>query len=410
MPHTQGLNPVKPLEAQVPQLQTARVSASPIRVTICQPGLPKYRIPIFTELAARPGIDLQVLYTTVKNLKNAVPQTFKAEHFDQKVHVVAGRDIVWHSEHFAAATLEKSDVLIVPWNIGHLSLLPTLAKARMMGVGTVLWGHGVSKSDNLLRRTIRWRVGRMADAVMFYNNIGAGKFLEFETKRERVFVAQNALDQTAIQSERRALLKNPERLTAFAREKGLGEPNLIFVSRLFEDNRVDVLLRAVKRLKEHFPAITAVIVGNGPAEESLRGLVTELGISDNVLFAGAVYEERDLAPFFLSADLFVYPTNLGLSILHAFGYGVPVVAGDLLHAHNPEIEALEPGHNGIVFRHLDDADMAQQILDLIKNPARLVSMSLFAHETATQRFTVKRMVDGIEAAIRFAALKARSRR
>jgi hypothetical protein len=54
--------------------------------------------------------------------------------------------------------------------------------------------------------------------------------------------------------------------------------------------------------------------------------------------------------------------------------------------------------------------MAQKILDLLKNPARLVSMSLFAHETATQRFTVKRMVDGIEAAIRFAAQKARLRR
>ena len=398
--------------AAVPEMEQAisRVENGPIRVTICQPGLPKYRIPIFAELASRPGIDLRVLYASVKNLKNAAPRSFKAELFEHRTRVVAGKDIVWFSEHLAAAHLSQSDVVVLPWNIGHLSLLPTLVRARWNGVGTVLWGHGVSKSDTLIRRTMRWRVGRMADAVMFYNNWGAGKYLEFEKKRECVFVAQNALDQTAIQTERKEILKNPARLAAFTRDKGIGDPNLIFVSRLFDDNRVDLLLKAVKRISEHFPGITAVIIGEGPAEASLRELASQLGIADKILFVGSVYEERDLAPYFLSADLFVYPTNLGLSILHAFGYGVPVVAGDLLYAHNPEVEALENGHNGILFRHLDDADMADKIIALLKNPAQIVSMSLFAHETAMKRFTVKRMVDGMEAAIRYANRFAKPRR
>lgn len=375
----------------------------PLRVTICQPALPRYRIPIFTELASRPGIDLKVVYSDVKNLKNITPTTFKAEHFAQRVKIIGGRDVVWYAEHFAAASRANSDVIILPWNIGHLSLIPTLARARLNKVGTVLWGHGVSKADHIVRRSMRWRVGRMADSVMFYNNLAAGKFLEFERIRERVFVAQNALDQTQIQAERRVWLKKPEQLARFAKEKGLGDPMLLFVSRLFDDNRVDVLLKAVAHLKQEFPAVTAVIVGDGPAEASLRALAAELGIAEHVLFTGPVYEESELAPFFLSADLFVYPTNLGLSILHAFGYGVPVMAGDLLHAHNPEIEALENGHNGVLFRHLDDVDLADKITELMRTPARLVSMSMVAHETATERFTVKRMVDGIEAAIRHAA-------
>ena len=39
---------------------------------------------------------------------------------------------------------------------------------------------------------------------------------------------------------------------------------------------------------------------------------------------GSIYDEIELAPWFLTADAFVYPENIGLSILHAFGYGLPV--------------------------------------------------------------------------------------
>jgi glycosyltransferase involved in cell wall biosynthesis len=347
-----------------------------------------------------------VVYTRVLNLRNVEPEGFVAEAYAPNVKVVAGRDVAWHAEHLKFASRERSDVIVLPWNIGHISLIPTMLKARWNGVGTVLWGHGVSKAENLLRRTARWRVSRLADSVMFYNNLAAGKFLEFEHIRDRVFIAQNALDQTSIQQARSHWLRRPEELSAFSKQKGLGDPVLIFVSRLLESNRADVLLRATAIIKKACPAVTTIIIGEGPAEGSLRALASELGISDNVLFVGPIYDELALAPYFLSADLFVYPTNLGLSILHAFGYGVPVVTGDLLHAHNPEIEALENGHNGLLFRHLDPRDLAARVLEFVQQPSRLVAMSMRAHETVMQRFTVTRMVDGIEAAVRHAAQNA----
>jgi hypothetical protein len=47
-----------------------------------------------------------------------------------------------------------------------------------------------------------------------------------------------------------------------------------------------------------------------------------------------------------------------------------------------------------------------RIAEFVQQPSRLVAMSMRAHETVMQRFTVTRMVDGIEAAVRHAAQNA----
>jgi glycosyltransferase involved in cell wall biosynthesis len=105
----------------------------------------------------------------------------------------------------------------------------------------------------------------------------------------------------------------------------------------------------------------------------------------------------------LASDVFCYPANIGLSILHAFGYGLPVVTGDDLASHNPEIEALVPGVNGLTFRHGDSASLAQSLARIFDDRALAASMHAAAHKTVMEKFTVQRMVDGIEAAVRYAA-------
>ena len=61
---------------------------------------------------------------------------------------------------------------------------------------------------------------------------------------------------------------------------------IVFVGRLVSDKGVDLLLRAVELLKRDglFPDVT--IVGNGPEENNLRRLTTELGLDRQVTFAG----------------------------------------------------------------------------------------------------------------------------
>lgn len=91
--------------------------------------------------------------------------------------------------------------------------------------------------------------------------------------------------------------------------------------------------------------------------------------------------------------------NIGLSLLHAFGYGLPVVTSDRLDAQNPEIEALRPSQNGLLYRHGDFKALAESLRELLTNEALRNALSKEAQRTVTEDFSLERMVDGFDKAI-----------
>ena len=64
---------------------------------------------------------------------------------------------------------------------------------------------------------------------------------------------------------------------------------------------------------------------------------------DSIRWLGALYEQEVMAPWFLSAKVFVYPGYIGLSIMHAMGYGLPVITHDNMDNQSPEVAALRNG-------------------------------------------------------------------
>ena len=373
-----------------------------IRVAIVQPSLAKYRIPVFRELAARPGIDLTVHYGTTEGIPNVAAEGFAAA--EAPIRVVGNAK--WQGAQVSLASRVHCDVLLLGWDLHYLSLVPAILRASRNGVGTVLWGHGYSKHEVAFRRAARLRVGKVADATLFYNHGAAQLAIASGLMRDRVFVALNSLDQAPIQAARAQWAGNADRLAAFRRDQGIGGPVVLFTSRLDPANRADLLLRGLKLLEADLPDLTAVIIGKGEHEARLRRLAAELRIEQRVRFLGAVYDEQQLAPWFSLAFAFCYPANIGLSILHAFGYGLPVVTSDRLTAQNPEIEALRDGENGLLYRDGDAASLAKALRRLHDDEALRRRLSAEALATATTRFTVPRMVDGMAAAVQFAAKRS----
>jgi glycosyltransferase involved in cell wall biosynthesis len=219
-------------------------------------------------------------------------------------------------------------------------------------------------------------------------------------------VALNSLDQGPIQAAREKWRQQPGAMEAFRRENDLEPgPVLLYVSRLDPKNRLDLLFEAVAQLRSKFQHLRVIIVGGGDDGGRLEEMARRLDILPHVRFLGAVYDEEHLAPWFLSSNLFVYPANIGLSLLHAFGYGLPVVTSDDLAAQNPEIEALENGNNGLLYTAGDAHALAEAISNALSDPARLSLMAAAAEATVRDRFNVATMIDGMEAAIRFCAAK-----
>jgi len=251
----------------------------------------------------------------------------------------------------------------------------------------------------------------MADRMVVYNNATKSLLVDRGVEPSRVFVALNSIDQGPVDAARAACIEDSEALRAFRNEHGLDPAKtIVFVSRLSEDNGVDMLIRAAVELRERFATLRVVIVGDGSHRGELESLSESLGLSDVVTFVGAIYGEENLSRWMCSSRVFCYPKNIGLSILHAFGYGLPVVTSDNIAAQNPEIEALDDGVNGLLYRDGDVGALAATLARVLEDDALHASMSKGALETVRGRFSVSNMVDGIEASIRFAKSAADARR
>ena len=90
------------------ELATVRVlpmTADRIRLTIQQPSLAKYRVPVFRELSRVPDIDLKLLYGSRPDLPNVEPEGFNAEPVYLWLKRWGNQQFFWHlrsgSQHLA---------------------------------------------------------------------------------------------------------------------------------------------------------------------------------------------------------------------------------------------------------------------------------------------------------------------
>jgi glycosyltransferase involved in cell wall biosynthesis len=115
---------------------------------------------------------------------------------------------------------------------------------------------------------------------------------------------------------------------------GVTKPFVLFVSSLWPYKNCDGLLRAWATGQEQLSGRQLAIVGGGRKEKyaaGLRALAGQLGISDTVVFVGAV-PLHETAIFYQAADVLVYPSfneTFGLPLLEAMACGCPVVTSDV---------------------------------------------------------------------------------
>ncbi len=370
------------------------------RVCIMQPALPRYRLSVFSMLARRFEIDL-----TIAAEFRPIWGSLKSERGDGSFRTIdapiriIGPAFLQPSQ-VRLASSGQFDAIIYNWNRRFVHLGRALATARRRGVATVLWGHGFSKRESALRRWLRNQLIGKADALLLYGHPAAATLAQEGFDPSRIFVAQNAIDHRPVDDATALWRSAAGKLAEFQRAKGLtDQQSVIFISRMEPDKRVSVLLDAFAILHRAAPACRLILVGDGSDVPNLKARARELGIDAATIFTGPIYEESQLAPWCLSAGVFAYPAAIGLSILHAFAYGLPVVTSDNIAAHNPEIESLAAGQNGLLAADGDPASFAAQINRILGGEAD--GFRTRARQTIDRPggFTIETMTNGFAAAL-----------
>jgi phosphatidylinositol alpha-1,6-mannosyltransferase len=167
---------------------------------------------------------------------------------------------------------------------------------------------------------------------------------------------------------------------AVRRQYGLGDaPVVVCVSRLVARKGQDVLLAAWPQVLARHPRARLLLVGDGPAEASLRRAVADAALEESVLLTGGV-PSAQLPAHYAAGDVFAMPCRtrrggldvegLGMVFLEAAACGRPVVAGTSGGAP----EAVRDGDTGFVVEPRSPAAVATAITALLDDPAKAAAM------------------------------------
>lgn len=144
--------------------------------------------------------------------------------------------------------------------------------------------------------------------------------------------------------------------------------DIIFVGRLMEHKKVDLLIRAVGIVKQTKPDVSCIIVGQGPEREALERLSRELGLQDNVSFFNAVEDNAELYGLMKASKMLVQPSireGFGLVVVEANACGIPVVTSS--HEQNAARDLIIEGENGWL-ADVDAASLADKIQLILDHP------------------------------------------
>lgn len=143
---------------------------------------------------------------------------------------------------------------------------------------------------------------------------------------------------------------------------------ILYVGRLVKRKKIETIINTIKLLNHQKENVSAIIIGKGPEEETLKKIATP-----NVIFPGFVADTRD---FFLAADVFmtlsVAEGGVSLSVCEAASYGLPLLISPSCAC----IPILRNGINGFVASSDNAWTAAQKLKEIFEKSNKMEKESI----------------------------------
>lgn len=186
---------------------------------------------------------------------------------------------------------------------------------------------------------------------------------------------------------------NPEITNDIRAEYQIDSDSLVIanIGRLTRQKGQQYFIESLPKVLNNYPDTYVLMIGRGGKEELLKERVKELSLQDKVIFTGF---REDIPSILKQIDFLVHTAiyeGCPWIILEAMAAGVPIVAtnGSTL----PEF--IEDGENGYLAEDKNPADIANKIIQMVKNEDRS-RMGKIGQETAIKKYSFKNMIDNIE--------------
>ncbi|RKD20440.1 hypothetical protein BCY91_02150 [Pelobium manganitolerans] len=362
----------------------------PLKIAIVTNVVPKYREGFYKRLFNEKNLKIDVYCQS--EIPRTGLRTIKGYEQIKTVSFwgISKEVFVWQFLPFLKI-FKKYDLVFVDGNPRYASHFILATLLRLLNKKVVLWTMAHSFNAKPLFEKIRLAWTRCFNNVFVYNDFEA-RVLKKQWPKHNIIGMNNGLDQEEIDS----IISrwNKGKLSYWQIKNGL-EAKLVVLScaRLTKKNQLDLFLNSLPDIVTQIPSIIWCIIGSGEEHQHLENMVKTLGMNNHVRLIGDLYDEQALAPWFLSSRLMIHPASIGLSLLHAFAYGVPVLTNDDFKRHGPEIVALEDGKNGLLFREGDATHLKEKVVSFFSNESVEANMRLAAKFSAQHKFNTGIMAD-----------------
>ena len=158
-----------------------------------------------------------------------------------------------------------------------------------------------------------------ADSIISVSSLTKNILIEkYNAPANKIEVIHNAIDEP----------DNTNVSTALKEVKAGGTKIVLYLGRITIQKGPDYFIQAARRVLDVYDGkVMFVVVGSGDMHRQMIDQVAEMGISDKVIFTGAVSAE-DATRMYQTADLFVMPSvsePFGLTPLEAALQGTPAI-------------------------------------------------------------------------------------
>jgi len=217
------------------------------------------------------------------------------------------------------------------------------------------WSHGWHGHENWFLRILTRIKIKCMNGLFVYNNHARNLMIEGGISPNKVITIYNSLDYN-----KQLKLRNTIRESNIFKEHfGNNNPVIVFIGRLTDVKRLDILLEALKQLRESEFHYNLVLIGSGAKETMLKSISKENNLP--VWFYGACYDEKTNAQLIYNSDLCISPGDIGLTAIHSLMFGCPTITHDDFVSQGPEFEAIQQGVTGDFFKKNDIESLADVI-------------------------------------------------
>ncbi len=180
----------------------------------------------------------------------------------------------------------------------------------------------------------------------------------------------------------------PETTECFSKSTQL--PNIITLSPLKEDSKFSNLLSAARHLAIEGYEFILTIISNNKTEKHLRGLISALGLTQNVIIVPRIEPWRKLVA---AGDIFVqaWPSNsFNLILLEAMSVGTVVAA-----CKGGIDDFIIEGKTAVVFNPDDELSIHNCLQELLNSREKARKIARQAQQYVKQNHSVSKMIDEI---------------